>query len=184
MSLDKIWQNLLQLHHDFFLDKEFDTNGNMKLSHLPDLDKDWLPEDSTSLAQSITSYCSPHHTSAHDWTLVPGGALAPGGAGCCCSPQTTQHSHPMAGPYLLHKSLHLMPIDWAQLSLLLTVVAPFPHITLPNVSQRPFLWHPSMFWQLGYSCTLGSCCPYDHHGPMGPCFSFNNESSGHCCPYQ
>ena len=41
---------------------------------------------------------------AHDQPLVPGGAMAPGGAGCCHSPQTTQHSHPMSGPYLSHKT--------------------------------------------------------------------------------
>ena len=104
ISPDKIWLNLLQLHCDFFLNKEFDTNGNMKLSHLPDLDKDWLSEDLTSPVQSIPLCCSPCHTSAHDWTLVPGGALAPGGAGCCHSPQTTQHSHPMSGSCLSHKT--------------------------------------------------------------------------------
>ena len=52
-SPDTIWLNILQLHRDFFLDKENDAQGNLKLSHLPDLDKDWLPEDSTTSEESM-----------------------------------------------------------------------------------------------------------------------------------
>ena len=61
-SPEDIWHNLLQLHHDFFLDKKFDPNGTMKLCHLPDLNKDWLPEELTKPVEGIPPHCCPHHT--------------------------------------------------------------------------------------------------------------------------
>ena len=56
-----IWNNLLQLLHDFFLNKKVDLNGTMKLSHLPDLNKNWLPEELTKPVEGIPPHCCPYH---------------------------------------------------------------------------------------------------------------------------
>ena len=45
----------------------------MKLFHIPDLDKDWLPEESTLPEESIPTRCSPHLSPTQDQVLPPGG---------------------------------------------------------------------------------------------------------------
>ena len=41
-SLDKKWRRLFKLGREFYLDEEYDTDGELKTSHLPDLGLDWL----------------------------------------------------------------------------------------------------------------------------------------------
>ena len=72
------------------MDKEYDTKGNMKLSHIPDLDKDWLPEESTTPEESIPTQCSPHLIPAQDQVLPPGGSL--GSRGSTPSPQSSHNT--------------------------------------------------------------------------------------------
>ena len=67
-SIDQVnarWKDLFKLNREFYLDEEYDSQGNVITSHYPSLEKDWLdPEDALSDEQVRTSE-------------VPGGAVHP-----------------------------------------------------------------------------------------------------------
>ena len=52
-SLDQYWQRLFKLNREFYLNIKNNTEGNLKTSHLPDLDQDWLDPDGSAAHDKI-----------------------------------------------------------------------------------------------------------------------------------
>ena len=43
IPLDRAWLSLFKLGRECFLDEEYNDSGKPLVSHIPELDKEWLP---------------------------------------------------------------------------------------------------------------------------------------------
>jgi len=54
-SLDDQWAHIFKLHRGFYLDIEYDEDGNLITSDWPSLDSEWLDPDTKTANHLISS---------------------------------------------------------------------------------------------------------------------------------
>ena len=79
-SINEQWARIFKLGREFYLDAEYDADGNISTEHWPPLGEEWLDpvgRNRTILRRPSTHAAAP--APSHGGTPVPGGASVPGG---------------------------------------------------------------------------------------------------------